>query len=63
MTASRPRLVVLRGEPDDVELAAVVIALLALAGDQAGTAEDTDPAGANWLIPAWFTPPGSWPAR
>ncbi|MEJ2857589.1 MULTISPECIES: acyl-CoA carboxylase epsilon subunit [unclassified Saccharothrix] len=59
MTTPLPHFVVLRGEPDDVELAALVVALLAVAAEPA----DAGPGGVNWSNPTWFTPPGSWTAR
>jgi hypothetical protein len=61
VTAPRPLFTVLRGEPDDVELAAVTVVLLALAADTA--IPEADRVRVSWHVPARFAPPGSWTSR
>lgn len=64
VTTPRPLFTVLRGEPDDAELAAVTVVLLALAAEAASeAAAAVDRGRVSWHVPARFAPPGSWTSR
>jgi tellurite resistance protein len=51
-----PLITVLRGEPDDAEVAALVAALVAVSD----AADEPDRGRVMWHAPAIFSPPTSW---
>lgn len=51
---------VVRGEPDDAELAALVVALNAVAPGPAAGARQPAKRRSTWVRPAHYQPPGSW---
>jgi hypothetical protein len=55
----RPDVRVLRGSPDDAEVAALIVALGAVSGPPARDARATVPR-APWLRSPRYQPPGSW---
>ena len=62
--AARAHIVVLRGAPDDVELAALLTVLAALRAAQQPPREDPHPPKApSWTRPARYRPAGTWTSR
>jgi hypothetical protein len=60
---TRPDVIVVRGAPDDDELAALVAVLAAFEAQAASAAQDPGPANGRWATgpsrPA-YRPPGAW---
>jgi hypothetical protein len=62
--APRADVVVLRGAPDDVELAALLTVLAALRAAPQPPREDPDqPQAPSWTRPARYRPAGAWTSR
>ncbi|MFE9468150.1 acyl-CoA carboxylase epsilon subunit [Streptomyces virginiae] len=63
MPATPPPLKIVRGAPDSTELAAVLLALLAVAGQPDDADESAaPPPRARWRPAHGWRPPGSWTA-
>jgi hypothetical protein len=60
-TRETPFMVVLRGQPDDEEVAAATLALLALVnGEKSRGRAESGPKPAGWVAENGYTPPGFW---
>jgi hypothetical protein len=59
-TVEQPFLVVVRGRPDDEEIAAATLAMLALARSRTPTTGDSRTKAPGWVAEPGYTPPGCW---